>query len=90
MAEAERIVFVEAKLNALTLLVTALLGVLESEREEGVAEELETRLTTWQERSAVATTPLGESAQHLALGLLSRLRKPPAPKPGPTSRVSFG
>ena len=82
LTEAERIHFLDAKVNALTLLVSGLLSLLEVDREEGVTEELEARITTWQERSAMATSPLGEPAQQLALGLLSRIRRAHPPEPG--------
>jgi hypothetical protein len=90
MSGPERIVFLEAKVNALTLLVSGLLGVMEVDREEGVTEQLEARITTWQERSASAASPPGQSAQQLALGLLSRVRKRPAPEPGSPVRACRG
>ncbi len=90
MIEAERILFLEAKVNALTLLVTGLLSLMEVDREYGVTEELEARVTTWQERSTTAASPLGESAQQLALGLLSMIRKRPPPEPGTPVRPCSG
>ena len=77
-------------MSALTLVLTGLLSLMETDREEGVAEELEARLITWQERSAMATSPLGEPAQQLALGLLSLIRKPSPPEPGPRARACVG